>query len=129
LEAARAIRPALPALLPAPGDQAAVVDRNVAELLARARSGAYVEDELLAVFAADHRLQDWVSFFLAHGLPREVSVDVTRGGVGEMMAGHGEPLPARRYVCPAGDFVYYERAVTAAVPRCPEHGALIEAER
>jgi hypothetical protein len=118
LEAARAIRPFLVALLgPEPGAEA---DQELARLLAEAAAGKQVRDEVLARLRRTAPTRAWWLAFAATLLPPEVVHDPShRGSLG--LPGHGPPSLPARYACPQGDYVWYRRGVTEPVPVCPTH--------
>lgn len=114
LECARSIRPELPELL---GAAAETVDRQLADLLAQAKTGAAVDAEILDLLKSHPNTYDWAAEFLA---PQRVSKGYER------LAGSGDVVSAQRYVCPEGDYVWYRRSVGIAIPTCPSHPQLGE---
>jgi hypothetical protein len=114
-EAAGAIRLYLPRLL---GDRAAAVDTALSDLL-----GAGDEEGLAATLAADPVTEAWTAVFLETGLPPEFT-ERDRGY--SPPPGSGERVAARRFACPQGDFIWYERSVIEQPPVCPTHGSAIE---
>ena len=116
-EAAGAIRPYLPRLL---GAAAVEVDARLGTLLAAPDT----DDALYEVLAADPATAVWTATFLETGLPPEFS-ERDRGY--SPLPGRGERVAARRYACPEGDFVWYERSVIEEPPTCPTHGLTVVA--
>lgn len=116
-EAARAIRAYLPSLLEA--HAAIELDAALAALLA-APEDSVVDDALVAELERNGATAEWTAGFLAHGLPPELAVDSERSYSG--LPGYGDPVPAVKFVCPGGDYVWYRHAVGQEPPRCPTHG-------
>ena len=117
LDAARAIRSYLPELLGDPGT-AATIDARLAELLQAAHDGRPVTDAVTDVLAERSATRNWAARFLERGCPPDV-VGPERGVPG------GPPvsvLPAPRFVCPSGDFAWWQRAAGIEPPSCPSHG-------
>ena len=115
LDAARAIRSYLPELLGAP--DASSTDARLAELLHAAQDGRPVTDAVVAVLAERPETRNWTAQFLERGSPPDV-VGPERGVPG------GPPvavLPAPRFVCPSGDFAWWQRAAGIQPPNCPSH--------
>ncbi len=117
LECARSIRPVLPALL---GSEAAAVDRQLADLLAQAKVGQSVSTEILELLQNNPSIHNWAAEFLA---PHQISKGF------EPLAGRSGDVSAAKYVCPAGDYVWYRRTTGEQMPSCPTHGALVRANR
>ncbi|PSB24756.1 hypothetical protein [Stenomitos frigidus] len=117
LECARSIRPALPALL---GSEAALVDRQLADLLTQAKAGQPVGTQILELLQSDPRIRNWAAEFLA---PHQISKGF------EPLAGRSGDVSAAKYVCPDGDYVWYRRTTGEQMPSCPTHGALVRANR
>jgi hypothetical protein len=124
-EAARSVRPYLVELLgPAGG---AEVDAELARLLARAPGGEDVEGRLRAVLEA----HEATSVFLERVLedapqfrpPRVVSAHRRRYSG---LPGPSSPVPADKFRCPHGDFVWYRPEVGVPVEPCPTHQCALE---
>jgi hypothetical protein len=115
LEGARSIRPHLPALL---GDRAPQVDARVADLLAQAKDGQTVDKEILALLKHEQSTYYWIAEYLS-------SDSVTKGFA--PLPGKSGPITAPKFVCPEGDYVWYQRSAGTPVPDCPTHGKLIPA--
>ena len=115
-EAAGAIRPYLPRLL---GDRAPEMDTALGVLL-----GTGDDEALAAQLAGDPITEAWTATFLETGLPPEFT-ERDRGY--SPPPGRGERVDARRYACPQGDFIWYERSVIERPPLCPTHGLAVEA--
>lgn len=116
-EAAGAIRPYLPRLL---GAAASDVDVRLGTLLAAPNT----DDALYDLLAAHPATAAWTATFLETGLPPEFT-ERDRGY--SPPPGRGERVAARRYACPEGDFVWYQRSVIAEPPACPTHGLTVVA--
>ena len=116
-EAAGAIRPYLPRLL---GTAASDVDARLAVLLTTQDT----DDALSDVLAAHPATATWTATYLETGLPPEFT-ERDRGY--SPLPGRGERIAARRYACPEGDFVWYERSVIEEPPVCPTHGLTVVA--
>jgi hypothetical protein len=115
---ARTIRPYLPALV---GDEADEYDREIAYLVARARDGEDVSDQLLAVLTRSNAIHAWAARVLESDqqVPPEVSQALERGFQG--LPGDGGVVDAEKFECPRGDYVWYRISVGVAVPPCPTH--------
>jgi hypothetical protein len=77
------------------------------------------DDALYGVLAAEPATAVWTATFLETGLPPEFT-ERDRGY--SPLPGRGERVAARRYACPEGDLVWYERSVIDEPPVCPTHG-------
>lgn len=116
LEGAREIRAYLPELL---GDQAPAVDRDLAALLAQAQRGETVDDLLLRLLKDHEATYLWMGEYLS-------TRRVAKGF--ESLPGRSGAIAAAKYICPEGDYVWYQRSTGQTIPRCPTHGELIVAE-
>ena len=116
-ECARAIRAQLPRLLnPLDGARRDEIDRRLAWALARhAEPGA--ADDILDILWSVPELRTWAAGFLETGAPPRYA---ERGGY-QRLPGSGEAVPAERFDCPEGDFVWYRAFLDERVPRCPTH--------
>jgi hypothetical protein len=120
MEAARAVRPYLSALLGP--DEAAVVDRELAGVLSD-ESGKTIRAERTQAILETRPDTAW---FLRRVLedgplyrpPYEQPV-VTRGII--QPAGDPGLVVADRFACPRGDYVWYRPDVGTPVPECPDH--------
>ncbi len=111
LEGARSIRPYLTQLL---GLDAEKVDKELAALLAQAKSGQKVDDRILELLKSYKATRDWMAEFLS---PQQISKGYQR------LAGSSQATPMPKYVCPEGDdYDWYLHAVGDAIPTCPTHG-------
>jgi hypothetical protein len=121
LEVARVVRSYLPDLV---GSKARSYDERIAGLLAAARSGTNVDEELAAVLQQSDAVHTWVAQVLQDDLHRPPHLQ-TRGELGfEPLPGNAGPVQAAKYCCPEGDYVWWRRSAGQAVPSCPTHGAL-----
>jgi hypothetical protein len=116
VDVARTIRPYLSALV---GEEAGAYDREIAGLLARARDGYDVSDQLLAVLTRSKATHAWAARVLENHwhLPPEISREQERGY--QPLPGHGETVDAEKFECPFGDYVWYRISVGVPVPACP----------
>ncbi|NEP17059.1 MAG: hypothetical protein F6J97_09140 [Leptolyngbya sp. SIO4C1] len=113
LEGARSIRCHLPALL---GDRAEAVDQEIARLLAQAQQGTAVDEPLLTLLKQQEATYFWIAEYLS---PQPAAKGF------EPLPGRGGAIAATKYVCPQGDYVWYQRTAGQSPPRCPTHGELI----
>ncbi|OUC13654.1 MAG: hypothetical protein B0A82_16135 [Alkalinema sp. CACIAM 70d] len=112
LEGARCIRPYLPDLL---GAAAVECDRQLADLLAQAQQGQAVDGQILTLLKSHPKTLQWLKEFLA-------SKASSKGY--EPLPGSSGAIAAQKYVCPQGDYVWYQRSAGIPVPTCPTHGEL-----
>lgn len=125
LEAARAVRPYLAEFV---GPSVATdVDAELAGLLAAAAGGDDVEDRLRAVLEA----REATSVFLERVLedapnfrPPQVVSELTRRYID--LPGEPPPVPADKFCCPHGDYVWYRPEVGVPVPHCQTHHCALE---
>jgi hypothetical protein len=118
VDAARMLRPYLPALV---GDDAQAIDENLAQLIADALRGEDVAEQIVRRLSSHAEMRDWVAQALEHDPPQppDLASAVERDFSG--LPGLGEALPAARYICPYGDFVWYRRAVGERLRDCSTH--------
>ncbi len=120
LEAMRAIRAYLPDLVGIA--EVGGIDRELADLLARASDDPAVADRGLRVLERHEATAEWVATFLDGGYPPDLQALIEQRERYSGLPGHGDPPPvARRYACPKGDFVRWRRGA-APLPPCPTHG-------
>jgi hypothetical protein len=121
LEVARVMRSYLPELV---GSEAESYDRRIAGLLASARSGRDVEEELTAVLQQLDQVHAWAAQVLQddHHRPPDQQPVFELGF--EPLPGAAGPVPAVKYCCPEGDYVWWRRSVGQTAPSCPSHGSL-----
>jgi hypothetical protein len=112
LEGARCIRPYLPEFL---GAAAAECDRQLADLLAQAQQGQAVDGQILTLLKSHPKTWQWLKEFLA--------AKATGKGY-EQLPGSSGAVSAQKYVCPQGDYVWYQRSAGIPIPTCPTHGEL-----
>jgi hypothetical protein len=112
LAAARTIRSVLHGLSPSTAED---LDSQVAELLARAKTGERVGAGIIDVLSKQDATRSWMQFFLATGSPRPLS----RGF--QHLPGDPKPVPGTKFECPDGDFTWYRPFVGVPVPQCPTH--------
>jgi hypothetical protein len=114
---ARAVRPVLKDLL---GEAWPVVDGALVVLITRADNSEPVADQILELLAEREPTRLWAHNFLG----AELLSEATR--TYKPVPGHGEPIPARRYLCPRGDYEWYRRSAAQPVPVCPHDGTALK---
>lgn len=119
LDCARSIRPFLQELL---GDDAVQVDSQLGELLAQAKAGQQVHEQILELLKSYPDTYNWIAEFLSEE-------QVSKGF--EKLAGQAQAISAQKYICPQGDdYIWYRRVIGATIPICPTHGVpLIAADQ
>jgi hypothetical protein len=122
LEVARVIRSYLPDLV---GSEAESYDQRIAGLLAAARSGRNMDQELTIVLQQSSEVHEWAAQVLQDDQHRPPDLQPVFELGFEPLPGAGSPVQAAKYCCPEDDFVWWRRSVEQAVPSCPNHGALI----
>lgn len=122
LEVARVIRTYLPDLV---GSEAESYDQRIAGLLAAARSGRNVDQELTIVLQQSSEVHEWAAQVLQDDQHRPPDLQPVLELGFEPLPGTGGPVQAAKYCCPEGDLVWWRRSVGQAVPSCPDHGALV----
>ena len=123
LEAARAIRPYLLALVGPAADQ---LDRRIADLLSTGN-----DEQIPAVRAlleSNETTGDFLTEVLADA-PEHRPPDLRPGNVRQASVGYralaSDVVPvlhAGKYACSEGDYVWYRPAVGTPIPECPTHG-------
>jgi hypothetical protein len=114
LDGARSIRPFLQELL---GDDAVQVDGQLAELLAQAKAGQQVHEQILELLKSYPDTYNWIAEFLSEK-------QVSKGF--EKLAGQSQAISAQKYICPEGDdYTWYRRVIGTTIPICPTHGVLL----
>jgi hypothetical protein len=123
VDVARTIRPYLQELV---GTEADAYDREIAGLIAEARAGHDVDDELLAVLSRSPTAHAWAARVLENDrhLPPDIQQIADRSY--QPLPGAGEAVAAERYQCPRGDYVWYRISVSDPVPDCPTHQCALE---
>ena len=121
LEAARAIRSYLVELL-GDADAAASTDERLAELLRAAQRGDPVADAVDAVLAERPATRNWAARFLECGYPPDLAEVRERSVPG---GGPVTILSAPRFVCPQGDYSWWQRLPGEEPPVCPSDGATL----
>ncbi|MEB3292251.1 MAG: hypothetical protein VKJ24_03750 [Synechococcales bacterium] len=112
LEGARSIRPFLPEKLGVAADE---FDRQLADLLTQAQQGQSRDAQILTLLKSHPATYQWIKEFLATK-PTDKGYERLPGGSGA--------VSAQKYVCPQGDYVWYQRSAGIPVPTCPTHGEL-----
>ncbi len=114
LEGARSIRFFLPELLE---DDAVQVDSQLAELLAQAKAGQQVHEQILELLKSYPDTYNWMAEFLSEK-------QVSKGF--EKLAGQGQAISAQKYICPEkNDYTWYRRVIGETIPICPTHRVLL----
>ena len=121
IEAARCIRPYLPALIPDEG--ASLMDRELAQHLNSAQGSQPNANVILAILCSHDASRQWAYEFLQQLLPPEV----TRAFTFQRPLGDPVPVAAGKYVCPLGDYTWYRLAAGTPVPPCPTHAVTLVA--
>lgn len=114
LEAARAVRPHLAELLPAP--EADAIDSALAAVLNSGSAPGGMDDKIAEVLRRQSSVQEWAAAFTSELVAGPVAERGYSGLPGDPRP--GEPV---RYACPRGDFVFYRRTPAIAVPDCLTH--------
>ncbi|MEW6497220.1 MAG: hypothetical protein AB1589_32665 [Cyanobacteriota bacterium] len=114
IEGARAIRSYLPELLEP--EAAVLVDQKLANLLAEAKAEKSVDKQILELLKSYTTTRNWLAEFLS---PKQVSKGYQR------LPGSSQAISAQKYVCPEGDYIWYQRSIGMPTPTCPTHGELI----
>jgi hypothetical protein len=98
-------------------------DQLIAELLASPDDSGEVEEQLRHVLSIRPGTKAWLSQVLDDEdlLPPELQA-VEERAVDPI--GRATPVGARRFVCPHGDYIWYQRSVSQRPPQCPTHGNL-----
>jgi hypothetical protein len=117
LEGSRQIRYFLPELVGS--ELAQTIDDKLAELLEQAQTEQQVHEQILELLKRHPATRHWIAEFLS---PKQVSKGY------EPLPGSGGAIAAQKFICPKGDYVWYQRAVGASTPTCPTHGELICAD-
>lgn len=99
-------------------EDAAELDSELDALLARGAAGEEVSPLIVQLIYSNPRVSDrFVKLFSSGPTPRSQSMQLPPGR-------RGLPLPPR-YVCPAGDYEYFQFDVAKPVPLCPEDGSTL----
>ena len=125
LEAARSVRPYLVEFVGS--ERAGELDTDLAGLLESAAAGEDVEASLRATLEADEPTAVFLERVLGDAprfRPPAVVSAVTRSYSG--LPGQLSPVPADKFRCPHGDFVWYQMEVGVAVEQCPTHHCELE---
>lgn len=116
LDAARTIRPELPALI---GANAGVVDAEIADLLRRADEGEAVQNAVLKSLAQFESSREWVNAYLSAD---DQAVRLAAMRAYRKPGGDPDPIEAEKYICPvACDTVWWKQYEGEEVPECETH--------
>ena len=116
LEGARTIRPFLPDLL---GTEAEPVDQQLAELLGQAKAGQQDDQQILEILTSHPKTRSWIAEFLS---PEQASKGY------QSLPGKPSAVSAPKYVCPEGDYTWFQRSAGTPVPSCPTHNCQLTLE-
>jgi hypothetical protein len=123
-EAARSVRPYLWELV---GPDAPAVDAALAELLTDSDVDEHTQYRLRNVLESHEAtgifLQRIREDTPAHRPPQVLSEQTKRYTT---PAGDPSPVPADKFACPHGDYVWYQPEVGARVPPCPTHHCALQ---
>jgi len=118
LEAARSIRPYLHALVEA--EVAALIDSQLAALLASANLDQAVANRILELLAAQDATREWLADFL------QTQQEPERLRNWSPLPGRGSIVNAAKFVCPQGDYIWHRPRVGVEPPTCPTHNLPLE---
>jgi hypothetical protein len=121
LEAARVIRWYLPELV---GPAAEEVDLQLAGLLAAMAGGEDVKVRVRAVLEGHVGTRVFLEAVLEDApeyRPPQVKSGSHRTAGYSPLPGDPGPIPADKFYCPDGDYVWYQQAVGVPVPECKTH--------
>ncbi|MGK7957189.1 MAG: hypothetical protein AB4063_18355 [Crocosphaera sp.] len=117
LEAGRTIRSYLPDLLDS--EQAKSMDAQLADLLNQ--SDQDVENQILEVLTSTEITRQWTVEFLESETLAEFKA------YQPILGNPTQPISGMiKYVCPYGDFVYYQRKEGETIPLCKTHNCALE---
>jgi hypothetical protein len=107
-------------------DLAQDLDRQIAALLATANDGGDVTESLSRLLSSADIIRAWADDVRRDPQHRPPELQPGRGPGGyQPQAGDGEPVIARLFTCPSGDFRWYQREVGQPVRPCPTHGPVL----
>ncbi|BDM79207.1 hypothetical protein [Acaryochloris marina] len=113
LECACTIRGHLPNLF---SQDTYLIDKKIAQLVENINSGEPQHDQLLDLLVSFQETKEWVAEFL--------SLNAVSKGYDHLPDSIGL-IDSKKFICPYGDFIWYQRNSSQKVPRCPTHGELI----
>jgi hypothetical protein len=123
LDVVRAIRPYLAALV---GKEARTYDKHITQLLTEAAGGVNVDDRITDLLERSPATLNWAGQVLGDPLHRPPELQFSQERGMQPLPGPGEPINARKYVCPRdGNFVWWRRSVGVRVRTCPDHHVLL----
>lgn len=117
LKAARAIRPELKKLI---SENAEELDQQLAGLLEAAEQGELVTNRILQDLRGAPATREWLKKFL-----KEEEMATTRNVRFEPPLGDPGVIGATKYVCPRGDYTWYQMSAGSTVPKCPTHAVTL----
>lgn len=112
--AAERVRPLLSWLSPAKADQ---IGPHLDALVNEPEPD---REALLATLQQDAGVARWVQMDLFQRVGASAPAQEARGQA-LMPDGHASPVPMPRWVCPQGDFTWYQVEYGEPVPRCQRH--------
>lgn len=117
IEAARTIRSYLPDLVDS--EEAQSIDAQLADLLNQ--SDQDVENQILETLCSTEATRQWtVEFLESETLAQFKAYQPIPGNPSQPISG------MIKYVCPYGDFVYYQRQEGETIPLCKTHNCALE---
>lgn len=122
LEAARSLRPLLKQFI---GEAAEEFDQKLAALLA-ASPNKKVDNQILELVAQHDCTREWMKEFLeikrsSNSVQRDEMMWIFISRYFAPLPGDPAPIPASRFECPQGDYVWYQPSAGAMPPECPTH--------
>ena len=113
-EAASSIRPYLAQLLNP--EEAQRMDEQLSELLAQVQQEpTNVSQQILKLLSSQEATREWSKKFLKDKLPPEIEKSYQ-----PPLRPHPFPVSGLiKYICPYGDYVWYQTQVGEPIPNCP----------
>jgi len=113
LECARSIRPLLRDVV---GKNANDLDTQLATLLSAEDQSV----DILHLLASRESTREWMTEFLKIKSSQSGQPSLVQWSYSPL-PGHQDNIPAGKFECPEGDYVWYQPSVGTAVPLCPTH--------
>lgn len=114
LRAASEIRILLKEVIP---EHAEELDQCLSDRLNAAKRGESVTNKILQDLRRWPETREWLGKFL-----KDEELSVSRDAGFEPPLGDPGVIGATQYVCPLGDYTWYQISAGSAVPKCPVHG-------
>lgn len=122
LEGARCIRPFLADLIE---HEAGDVDDQLAKLLVtKDQPRRKTSERVLKVLRDRDATDKWIKQFLEIKAAQK-SQSIQLHELFSPLPGDPRGVPAARFECPNGDYVWYRPSVGTPVPHCPTHGTVL----